>query len=113
MEDELTKLKQIYEEMEVQVKKNQFVKDQRLNREFHGVIINGCQNKRIKEIDENFQRQLHWFQKITLPYICRPGISLEEHKNMFKAFLKRDPEKAELLAREHIECATAIYLKAT
>jgi len=112
-DDELARLDQIYEEMEVQVKKDHFVKYQRLNREFHGVIINGCHNKKIKEIYENFQRQIRWFQKITLSYIGRPEISLEEHKNMLKAFLKRDAEKAEVRARKHIERATAIYLKAT
>jgi DNA-binding GntR family transcriptional regulator len=112
-EDELARLKQIYEEMEIRVKKDHFVKYQRLNREFHGVIINGCRNKKIKELYENFQKQIRWFQKVTLSYMGRAEISLEEHKNMLKAFLKRDPGKAEVLAREHIERATAIYLKAT
>jgi DNA-binding GntR family transcriptional regulator len=109
--EELARLKQIYEEMEIQVKRDHFVKYRRLNREFHGVIINGCHNKKIRGIYENFQKQIRWFQKITLSYIGRPEISLEEHKNMLKAFLKRDAEKAEVVAREHIERATAIYLK--
>jgi DNA-binding GntR family transcriptional regulator len=110
-DDELARLKQIYEEMERQVKKDHFVKCQRLNSEFHGVIINGCHNKKIKEIYENFQKQIHWFQKITLSYMGRPEISLEEHKNMLKALLKRDAERAEVVAREHIERATATYLR--
>jgi DNA-binding GntR family transcriptional regulator len=109
--DELARLKQIYEAMEIQVKKDHYVKYQRLNREFHGVIINGCHNKKIRGIYENFQKQIRWFQKITLSHIGRPEISLVEHKDMLKAFLKRDAEKAEVVAREHIERATAIYLK--
>jgi DNA-binding GntR family transcriptional regulator len=32
---------------------------------------------------------------------------------MLKAFLKRDAEKAEGMAREHIERAIAIYVKAS
>jgi DNA-binding GntR family transcriptional regulator len=112
-DDELARLKQVYEEMEAEVKKDHFVKYQRLNREFHGVIINGCHNKKIRKIYENFQRQIHWFQKVTLSYGGRPEISLREHRNMLKAFLKRDAEKAEGMAREHIERAIAIYVKAS
>jgi len=110
--EDLARLKKIYKGMETQVKRNSLSKYEKLNREFHDVFINGSGNKRIRQICSTFQKQIRWFQKITLSFAGRQEISLKEHKRMLDAFSKRDSERAEHEAREHVKRASKMYLNA-
>ncbi|MDI7260380.1 MAG: GntR family transcriptional regulator [Thermodesulfobacteriota bacterium] len=111
--DELAKLRQIYQEMETQVKKNNVLKYQKLNREFHEMIVLGSNNKKVKAIYNNFQKQIRLVRKMNLSFVSRPKISLKEHKNILNAILRKQPGKAEQEARQHIERAASMFLSAT
>ncbi len=111
--DELAKLRQIYQEMETQVKKNNVLKYQKLNREFHEMIVLGNNNKKVKAIYNNFQKQIRLVRKMNLSFVGRPEISLKEHKNILNALLRKQPGKAEQEARQHIERAASMFLSTT
>ena len=111
--DELAKLRQIYQEMETQVKKNNVLKYQKLNREFHEMIVLGNNNKKVKAIYNNFQKQIRLVRKMNLSFVGRPEISLKEHKNILNAVLRKQPGKAEQEARQHIERAASMFLSTT
>lgn len=109
-EEDLARLKKLYREMETQVTNNNLSKYKELNRRFHDVFISGSRNKRIEQICSTIQKQILWFQKVTLSYKGRPEISLKEHKRMLGAFSKRDSERAEHEVREHMNRAARTYL---
>jgi len=110
--EDLARLKKIYKGMEIQVKKNNLSKYERLNREFHDIFISGSGNKRIRQVCSTFQKQIRWFQKMTLSFAGRQEISLKEHKRMLDAFSRRDSEGAEHQVREHVKRASKTYLNA-
>lgn len=106
---DIHKLEQIYENMKRRLGQSHYRK---LNREFHDLFTNGCRNKNLKELCENYQKRKIWFERITLSSRGRPEISLKEHEKILKAFQKRDAKKAELEVRLHMERAADIYIKA-
>lgn len=110
-DEDLNKLQMIYKNMETALKNNRIQKYRKLNREFHEIFINGSNNKKVKEIYENFRKQIDWFQRVTLSSVRRPVISLKEHKKILEAFLRNDPRRAEREARQHVEHAARIYLE--
>lgn len=107
-EKEIQHLERIYESMKGE---SNTLRYRKLNGEFHEVWVEGCRNKKVKEIYQRFQKQTAWFQKITLSFIGRPEISLKEHKKILEAIRDRDAEKAEREVRQHIEHAACMYLK--
>jgi DNA-binding GntR family transcriptional regulator len=112
-ETELQKMRKICRDMETQIEKENLLKFRKLNRDFHEVFINGCSNKKIKEVYDSFQKQLHWFQNVSLSSQGRPEISLKEHKSILDAFLKKDSEAAEYAARDHVRRAANYFLSKT
>ncbi|MBI4634253.1 MAG: GntR family transcriptional regulator [Deltaproteobacteria bacterium] len=112
-EAELRKMKNICRDMETQIEKKNLLKFRKLNRDFHEVFINGCANKKIKEVYNSFQKQIHWFQNVSLSSQGRPEISLKEHKNILDALLKKDSNAAEHAAREHVRRAANYFLSKT
>jgi DNA-binding GntR family transcriptional regulator len=112
-ETELKKMKKICQDMETQIKKKNLLKYRKLNRDFHEVFINGCANKKIKEVYNSFQKQIHWFQNVSLSSQGRPELSLKEHMRILDAFLKKDSEAAEHAARDHVRRAANYFLSKT
>ncbi len=112
-ETELKKMKKICRDMETQIEKKNLLKYRKLNRDFHEVFINGCANKKIKEVYGSFQKQIHWFQNVSLSSQGRPEISLKEHKSILDAFLKKDCDAAEHAAQDHVRRAASYFLSKT
>jgi DNA-binding GntR family transcriptional regulator len=108
-DEELSKLEEIYRQMEAEVEKKNTLKYRRLNREFHSMIIRGSRNRKILEIAEKYEKQIRWFQKMALSSVGRPEISLREHKAILAAFLRRQPEDAEREVRKHLEHASTMF----
>lgn len=113
---ELRKLQSVYEAMEgLRIDSNTVKRNKRykkLNREFHDTFITLSNNKKIMDIYTNFQKQINWFQNVTLSFDIRFDLSLKEHGELLDCFLRRDAEGAEKRAREHIENSINIILKA-
>jgi DNA-binding GntR family transcriptional regulator len=112
-EAELKKMKKICRDMEALIEKKDLLKYRKLNRDFHEVFINGCANKKIKEVYDSFQKQIHWFQNVSLSSQGRPEVSLKEHKSILNALLKKDREAAEHAARDHVRRAANYFLSKT
>jgi DNA-binding GntR family transcriptional regulator len=110
-EEQVARLGSIYEEMEGAIKEGNLSRYSELNRAFHDVFICGCKNKKVDEIYGNFQKQIRWFQKLTLSSMGRPKVSLREHRGILDAFIERDPKKAEQRTREHMDRAGRSYGK--
>jgi DNA-binding GntR family transcriptional regulator len=108
-DEEIQRMEQIYERMKQSLDHLQYRK---LNREFHDLFINGCGNKNVKDLCENFQKRKIWFERIILSSQGRPEISLKEHEGILGGFKKRDAQEVEAEVRLHMERAADIYLKA-
>jgi DNA-binding GntR family transcriptional regulator len=111
---ELKKLEAIYEAMESLRKDTDTVrrakKYKKLNREFHNTIILMSNNKKIMDIYANFQKQIAWFQNVTLSAELRCDVSMREHKELLDCCLRRDADGAEKTARSHLENAVKIII---
>jgi len=106
---DLERLERILKSMETDLGSGDISGYRRSNMEFHEVFIEGSNNSRIAEIFKTIQKQIKWFQNLTLSYVGRPEISLKEHRNILNAFIDRDSQRAEQEARLHIEHALELY----
>ncbi|MFC1798211.1 GntR family transcriptional regulator [Thermodesulfobacteriota bacterium] len=108
---EISRLKSVYEKMEVTLKDKNIDNYKKLNKEFHNIYVKGCNNSRIRKQSNVYLKQITWFQNITLSSLHRPDNSKAEHGRILEAFLKRNPEEAELAAKEHIENSMDYYIE--
>jgi DNA-binding GntR family transcriptional regulator len=109
-EQEISDLQKICRGMEAQVSNSNFSEYRRLNREFHAAFIRGSRSRKIKELHEQIQKQIDWFQRVTLSHKGRPRVSLHEHKAILRAFQLRNGKEAEDEVRKHVMRASS-YLK--
>lgn len=71
----------------------------RVHNEFHEVFIKAAGNERLYEMINQLVMK---FKRLRLASLSQPGrmdISVEEHRNMIKAFKKHDGEQADSLVR--------------
>jgi DNA-binding GntR family transcriptional regulator len=71
--------------------------------DFHMLISETCGNKQILEISKKMMVQSQLARKILFSTHADPVIYLEEHLAVIEAIKERNPRKAELRMREHIE----------
>lgn len=73
--------------------------------EFHDVLFKATRNERLVQIVSNLREQIQRYRTASLSSPGRMKLALEEHKQIVEALSERDVEKAQRLAREHIENA--------
>ncbi|MFZ5641457.1 MAG: GntR family transcriptional regulator [Bacillota bacterium] len=73
--------------------------------EFHDVLFRATRNERLVQIVSNLREQIQRYRTASLSSPGRMKLALEEHKQIVEALSERDVEKAQQLAREHIENA--------
>lgn len=73
--------------------------------EFHEVLFKATRNERLEQIVSNLREQIQRYRTASLSSPGRMKVALEEHKQIVEALSERDVEKAQRLAREHIENA--------
>lgn len=73
--------------------------------EFHDVLYKATRNEKLGLIISNLREQIQRYRTASLSSPGRTKIALEEHKQIVEALSERDVEKAQRLAREHIENA--------
>ncbi|MQA96894.1 MAG: FCD domain-containing protein [Streptosporangiales bacterium] len=78
-----------------------------LDRAFHGLIWEGCGNRRLGSIAGLLAAQAELGRHLTAQVPRRPSASLEEHRVILAALEAGDPEAAERAARAHVHQATA------
>jgi len=78
---------------------------------FHNVIIEAAGNKTLERILNAVHSQMEALRLRTLYLPTRLRQSFAEHKRIFEALSKRDPERCERAAREHILATTEYALQ--
>ena len=102
-DEEMEELEETFEFMEFYTMKNDIQKMLNINRNFHEVIYKASHNRMIAEVLPAYQ--------IHFPY--RPGTEeenrayleevLEEHRAIYEAIAKKDPEQAEAAMTAHMD----------
>ena len=73
--------------------------------EFHDILFKATRNERLVQIVSNLREQIQRYRTASLSSPGRMKVALEEHKEIVEAVSERNVEKAQRLAREHIENA--------
>jgi len=77
----------------------------KVDTDFHDVLYRASRNERLIQIVSHLREQIQRFRTASLSQPGRMRIALEEHKELVEAIAERNVEKAQALAREHIENA--------
>ena len=80
------------------------------NVEFHRIILECVRNRRLKALVGQLQRQVHRARLLWPSTPGRLGETWKEHAELAAALRARDPDRAELLMRTHLEHARASTL---
>jgi DNA-binding GntR family transcriptional regulator len=101
-EDELAKLGEILNEMEIHLQNNRFDEYSNLNKEFHQIIYHASKNIQAVQIINMIRTQLlrYHFKTILIP--GRNKSSYQEHKKIFEALKAHDEKLAEEAVMIHI-----------
>lgn len=82
----------------------------RLNRLFHDVIYRATRNRYLIEVLDSFETSLALLPGTTYVGTGRPASALREHAELVDAIEKRDADRAERTARDHVRAAERIRL---
>jgi DNA-binding GntR family transcriptional regulator len=76
-----------------------------INRAFHETIFRAARNRYLNGSLEELQDAIALLGPTTFSVSGRPPLAAEEHRDIVKAIAQRDAERAEALARAHIQQA--------
>ena len=108
---EIKQLKEIIQKSEQYLNENSLKNISKLNIKFHLIIEKCCNNKElILLLDNVYKRTSERFCEI-ISQKKRQAESIEEHKVILKALIKKDGELAENLMRKHVENAKQELLR--
>ncbi|OGO79202.1 MAG: GntR family transcriptional regulator [Clostridiales bacterium GWB2_37_7] len=79
--------------------------------EFHDAIFRASRNDRLIQLNNNLREQVQRFREIYHKKVNKSKETSKEHYEMVEAISNRDSDKAEKLARRHIENAEKSILK--
>ena len=97
-ERDIKKLKSILDEMYDNLDTPDYQRLMRLNSQFHDHIVHCCGNQKIIELYDMRVKQVRW---TTVNYKTRPKLSVEEHQQIFEAFIRRDAKAVRALMEDH------------
>jgi DNA-binding FadR family transcriptional regulator len=83
----------------------------RLNARFHRVIQEAARNRYLEQALAQMSDSLALLPGTTFSEPGRAVVALREHRAILAALMRHDPEKAERLARYHIEQAAATRIR--
>jgi DNA-binding GntR family transcriptional regulator len=83
----------------------------RLNRTFHEAIFRAARNRYLDGALQELQDAIALLGVTTFSIAGRPSAAAEEHRGLIDAIATRDPDRAEKLARQHIQEALRARLK--
>jgi len=78
---------------------------------FHMAIAKAVGNRFIFKAFENTQSLLFYQQSTVNRYPGNPKVAIKQHKNIFKALVKRDPDSAQLAMCQHLDEAIRVWKK--
>jgi DNA-binding GntR family transcriptional regulator len=102
-EKELAEIQAKVLQIEICVSSGALEQLRRLNYEFHDLVVACGPNRKLKETYLSLVKQIRWATSFSLNSPARPAASLQEHKEIFEAFRKREAEKVRTLLEIHSE----------
>lgn len=102
-EEHFKALLEIIEEMKDEGEKGNWNRLFDLDMQFHNYVINLCGNTRIIKIYESIQVQIRVYLAHLDQYYSSPLSYYKEHKELYDALLKKDPELVKTQTKHHIE----------
>jgi len=110
-EEDVEKLKEIYELMEFYTLKKDYLKISELNTQFHEVIYKATKSRYLEQVLKDFQYYIKTTRNKSLRTPGRLESALEEHKEILDAFITKDPKKAREVLENHIDISKLNALK--
>lgn len=101
-EEGLTRLKDVLDQQEFYVAKDNIVRVRNLDTEFHDIIYAECGSVVFQSILSPVHHKLLKYRKSSLENAERSPHSISEHAGIYEAIKNRDKELAEKLMFEHI-----------
>ncbi|AUS98465.1 GntR family transcriptional regulator [Clostridium thermosuccinogenes] len=101
--DELKDLKHVNNQFTNYVEKENLQNSIKKDVEFHELIYRCSRNEKLLQITNNLREQVHRFRVIYMKDLSAHKGLVAEHCEILEAIEARDPERAGMLARKHIE----------
>lgn len=105
-QEELNKLYEIVELMELYTKKKDYESLVRLDTNFHKTIYDACKSKHLNRVLSGLHSNIKLARQLSLCKPNRAEQSLEEHKKILEAIEKKDKQLATDLMLSHVQTAS-------
>lgn len=107
------KFGEIIREMELAADKNDVIKYSELADLFHSLLIKLSKNRKLESICTSLHEQVYRYRIKSLKVRSRINRSLNEHKNIYEALKKHDPELSSNFCQKHLDNALENILNNT
>ncbi len=106
------KLRQLHEKLEQHYQAGNDQKYLKVNHEFHVLIQTIAGNKVLDEVVNGLRQKILLYRYRQLYQPDRFDASMQEHRDLFKAFKSRNPDKAERMMKKHLmgQCEALVNL---
>ncbi|WP_019004506.1 GntR family transcriptional regulator [Cohnella laeviribosi] len=101
-DESIDELQTIVQQMESKLSNNRFDEYSKLNKKFHQILYDASANKQAVDMILKIKTQLNRLHLKTILMPGRKDESHEEHKAIFAAVKKRDPDAAEAAIMQHV-----------
>jgi DNA-binding GntR family transcriptional regulator len=102
-EDIVSQLDNKYRDIVKYLECGDFRKAVKCDIEFHQIIFQGANNKKLESFLLNIYDQIKWFAATTVDDPERIKASLKQHQEILQAIINHDGDSAENLMRQHIQ----------
>lgn len=82
-----------------------------LNEEFHRLLVEPCQNQRLRDLHARTIKQVRWCLTLTISKPMEPCQSYEKHVAIFERYVQKQAEPLEQLVRQHIKEAMERFVQ--
>jgi len=101
--EDIKKIRSILDDMKKSLEEGRYLDYSAENDIIHDIIDKICPNKEAIELIESIRLQLRSYNKRTILIKGRGEESYQEHVDLLNAFEENDPEKSEIIMRNHIK----------
>lgn len=110
-DNDIAEVDKIFEEARKDLEKDRVEKFIKADASLHELLINNCENERLKKIATSYNSHFVFYRLIDLSRVERAKEAYFEHREIFEAVKERDVERAVKLMGKHVENAKNIILK--
>lgn len=109
-QDDISKMSAVLREMEASVKGG--LSFYRLGMDFHRALVQACHNPVVESLYEPIIELLYEHQRPVYEKHVDPEEELQEHVEIFRALVARDPERARRTMQEHLRHVRSVTASA-